>query len=302
MKKILQLLLLLTILAVSPTTYASAAGNPAQIGFEPQVVNISTDAITEVAVNIKDVADLYAFDLTIHYDPAFLVVIDADPARADVQVNQGTFLAGGMVVKNIADPLSGNINYVTTQLNPSPSKSGSGNLLVIRFRGKKVGGTQLSMGEILLSTRDGLPIQFETNSANVTISATAAVGATPTPFDIIKPTSQFETPKATVVVSAATAVASAAKNTQPPAVSGPTATLSPNGKPTKASTYTPTAEILSGNGTPTPKPGTLKQFIDPANLLWVASTILELIVVIALLVFVYKKMQQRKNKSKRKKK
>jgi hypothetical protein len=289
MKKMVGVFIVLCLLAVLlPFTEAHAQATQASIGFEPNAVTLSTGATSEVAVSIQDMRDLYAFDVTVRYDPAYIEIIDADPTTDGIQVSQGTFLEGGMAIKNSVDPQAGTISYVTTQLNPSMPRSGSGVLLVIRLRGKKDGATNLSFGDVQLSTRDGNAIPFNANEAAVTIGQTAPAGPTPTPFAIVTPKAQYE---------AGPTAASNAPAT--PEAGAPSATKSPSGRATLAPTYTPTVSAASGSAlTPTPTLQAQAGLFENWSLFSIVSTILELAVVVILVVFLLRRRKPKKAKKK----
>ena len=45
-----------------------------------------------VEVRVNDVTDLYAVDVKVAFDPSVLEVVDADPAKPGIQVQDGGFL------------------------------------------------------------------------------------------------------------------------------------------------------------------------------------------------------------------
>lgn len=186
-KVILLLIVILAFSSVVPTA-VRAQTNPTVVGFTPQPLTLYLDAPSQVAVIIQDVQDLYAFDVTVQYDPNVLEVIDAAPGAPGIQISQGDFLDKGMTVINRVDEEAGMIQYAATQLNPAQAKEGSGVLLVISLRGKKEGTTTLTFANIQLSTRQGEPIAAIASEAVLNISgAPLPPGPTPTPFAAIEP-------------------------------------------------------------------------------------------------------------------
>jgi hypothetical protein len=145
-----------------------SSGN-SQIGFFISPTSAPNTRI-EVPVEIHNVQDLYALDVTIKFDPAILAVEDADPNQTGVQVALGKFLDPGMVLFNTVDNDKGTIHFVMTQTNPSEPKSGSGNLLVIYFQGIKEGESDLSFTNIQLSDRNGNALSAIEKDAAITIS------------------------------------------------------------------------------------------------------------------------------------
>lgn len=127
----------------------------------------------EVPLEIHNVQGLYALDLSIKFDPSILTVEDADPSSAGVQVALGQFLDPGMVLFNTVDNQNGTIHFVMTQANPSEPKNGSGNLLVIYFKGIKEGSSDLSFTNIQFSDRNGVQINASEADATLTIKSGA---------------------------------------------------------------------------------------------------------------------------------
>jgi hypothetical protein len=167
--------------SITPIEVA-AQNNQTLIRFQPNDLLFSETSNSEIAVWIQDVKDLYAFDITLKYDPAYLEILDSDLGINGIQVSQGTFLDAGLTLKNTVDPTAGTINLVLTQLNPSTEKSGDGSLLVIRMKALKAGNTTLQIENLQLSTRKGLSIPFSHTDANLSLSSAPQIGPSPTPF------------------------------------------------------------------------------------------------------------------------
>jgi hypothetical protein len=152
-----------------------------------QVVNGQT---VDLAVAVIGVTDLYAFNLTLTYDPALVEVLDADPSLGGVQAGLGLFMEPGFVLRNIVDNDSGTVRFAFTQLNPTAPKSGSGHLIVLKLRGKQLSsGSPLTLNLAELSQRDGtlLPV----NTAGGTVSIVEAVAG---PTSTALPTQGAGTP------------------------------------------------------------------------------------------------------------
>lgn len=102
----------------------------------PEQVQAAVGDTFDVAVEVVDVADLYAIDILVAYDPQAVEVIDQDPELEGIQVKLGTLLDPGFVIFNLADNSLGRLRMVMTQLNPSTPKNGTGTLVVITFKAK----------------------------------------------------------------------------------------------------------------------------------------------------------------------
>ena len=90
---------LLTSIFLFLLTSAGSAQTIARAGvFE--VPEIRPGVIVEVPVDIRDVTDLYAFDIEMSFEPEFLDFDDADPNKDGIQAGIGTFMGPGMVLMN----------------------------------------------------------------------------------------------------------------------------------------------------------------------------------------------------------
>ena len=159
----------------------ASAQTSAQVGVF-QAYEIQPGARVEIPIEIRNVQDLYAVDLEIHYDPRILTFEDADPQMDGIQPALGTFLDAGMVLYNTVDPEAGIIRFVMTQVNPSEPKSGSGVLIVLYAVGAAEGESTLEVVRADLSTREGVAIPSELVENSVKVAASAAeIQATPIP-------------------------------------------------------------------------------------------------------------------------
>ena len=136
----------------------------------------------EVAVEVRDVVELYAVDLTIRFDPDILQVEDANPDQEGVQPGLATFLDAGMTLFNIVDNETGTVRFVMSQINPSEGKSGDGNLLVLTFVGKQAGTSPVTVEAVEFANRFGEAIPVSGVDAQIVVSEGAPeVVATPIP-------------------------------------------------------------------------------------------------------------------------
>lgn len=156
-------------------------------------LEIRPGVLVEVPVEIRDVTDLYAFDIEMSFDPEYLEFDDADPNKDGIQPGFGTFLDPGMTLFNLIDPEEGLIHVVMSQINPSEPKSGSGNLLVLYLTGLKTGQTTLEVTKVELSTRYGEAIPVSGVDAEIEIVTDAPV-VTATPIPVIDPIEITEIP------------------------------------------------------------------------------------------------------------
>jgi hypothetical protein len=109
---------------------------------------------------VDDVTGLFAFNITVKFDPDFVQVIDADPRPTSpgVQVRVGEFLdtSSIFVVANEVDNERGILQLMVTLTNPAPGQNGSGVLGTILFRGTQMGESRVHVEEVRLF-RDAFP-------------------------------------------------------------------------------------------------------------------------------------------------
>ena len=122
-------------------------------------LTVASGQAAPFTVSISGVQDLYGFDLQLRFDPTVLEVVDSDVSTPGIQVVAGNFLSPDFVVRNQADNQAGTVEFVVTQLDPSPARSGSGTLFTVSFRGLGPGGTsQVTAGRSKLADRNGVLI------------------------------------------------------------------------------------------------------------------------------------------------
>jgi len=181
-RALFQWIVLLSVIILLGGQFSPAsAQTSAQVGVF-QAYEIQPGARVEIPIEIRNVQDLYAVDLEIHYDPRILTFEDANPQMDGIQPALGTFLDAGMVLYNTVDPEAGIIRFVMTQVNPSEPKSGSGVLIVLYAVGAAEGESTLEVVRADLSTREGVAIPSELVENSVKVAASAAeIQATPIP-------------------------------------------------------------------------------------------------------------------------
>lgn len=190
-------------------------------------LEIPLNTRVEVPVEVRDVSELYAIDLTIRFDPDVLQVEDANSNQAGVQPGLATFLDAGMTLFNEVDNETGTVRFVMSQINPSEGKSGSGNLLVLYFVGKQAGTSQVAVEHVEASDRYGVAITLSEVDAEIVVSASAPeVVGTPIPVQdqaqilVIETLTPTPTPTVTPLATAveATTAVEAAAGVEPTAV------------------------------------------------------------------------------------
>ena len=177
MKKIGILLVVSLILVIMaslvPTRIDYAQGQAsAEVGLFSDYEVAPGDRI-EMPIQIRNVTDLYAVDLTLTFDPTVVTVEDGNRNRPGVQPALGTFLEAGMTLFNTVDVEEGRVHFAMSQVNPSEPKSGDGILLVLYLRGVAEGTADLSFANLEMSDRFGDAIPGTPVDGRVTVSGDA---------------------------------------------------------------------------------------------------------------------------------
>lgn len=228
---------IILILFITSLAHAQSS-ETAQVRVMPDSIQVPQGTTIDLAVEVIEIQDLYAFDISLTFDPTVIQVVDADPDLDGIQVNYGMFLDPGFVLRNEVDNQAGTIRFALTQLNPSQPKSGSGVLIVIRLEGGQVGAqTSLTLTHAELVERDGSDIPTTMNSGEVEVVGTATPGPTNTPI----PTQDPGTPLPTSLPATSTPIRTV--------TAGPSPTSTP--EPSSTPTTTPTA---TDSPTLTPEP------------------------------------------------
>jgi len=164
-----------------------------QITFTKQAtVSLSSESWTidgcgyiDVYIHLANVHDLYAVDLELSFDPAFLEVMDLDTARSGDNLEPvNTWFKSDYIVYNdafnetIDENQAGTIRYVATQQRTAEPVDGEGDIAKIRFRAKAIGSGDIAITSAELSDRDGYLVGREVflGSRTITTDFTAAGG------------------------------------------------------------------------------------------------------------------------------
>jgi hypothetical protein len=156
---------------------ASAADAPVVV--DPDSASVVVGSTVDVAVRIDDASDLYSASFHLTFDPAVLEVVDADPSRDGVQIFPGTFPGPSQGPGDVVANTAGTVDYDFTLLPPALAADGSGVLATIRFRGKSVGSSDLTMTSVELWDYPNEPVTAASTDGSVDV--TEAVADTPTP-------------------------------------------------------------------------------------------------------------------------
>jgi hypothetical protein len=124
-----------------------------------------------VTVRISDVVNLYGIELSLHFTPTDMAVVDADGAAPGVQIAVADCPKPDFVVTNAANNTAGAIEYVVTQLSPTPPFSGNCSVAHIRFRALEEGATGVGFAGLILSDNNFGQIPADTVDLMLDIGA-----------------------------------------------------------------------------------------------------------------------------------
>jgi hypothetical protein len=179
--------------------------------FDPPLLDVGAGQVEQVNVIVENAQDAYGIDVRASFDPAAIEIMDDDPDQSDVQMTPGEFIKPDFLVRNIANNAEGTLQYVATQVNPTPPASGSGVVLSIRVRGKAQGASSaFTVSFVEIADRRGVKMPVEGGEG--AIQVVAPKPETPTPA--VQPTA---TPQRVETISTrAAAVATRPRSTPIP--------------------------------------------------------------------------------------
>jgi hypothetical protein len=181
-------LLILTSLLIG-TVQVYAADTPAIVRPDPLRLEVGLGQEETLTIVLENASEVYGIDIRAHFDPSGMEISDVDPAKDGIQMKSGNFIQPDFVVFNTADNEAGSLQYVTTQVNPTPPANGKGVVISIQVKGKKLGEYPFTIYFAEIADRKGnkLPIEMK----NGVIQVVPAKPNTPTP--IPTPTMPSET-------------------------------------------------------------------------------------------------------------
>lgn len=203
LKRLVYLLVGVMLFAVWSVTPIRAQGNTAIIRLDPNNLTVGQGQVEEVRLVVENGSDIYGIDVRAAFDPAVLEIVDADPAKDGVQMISGEFIKPDFVVRNEADNTAGTLQYVVTQVNPTPPANGSGVVLKIKMRGKKQeASSPFTFTFLEMANGRGLKLPIEPQSGTIQGVAPKPETATPRAENTAEPTQR---PAATTTRAAAAA-------------------------------------------------------------------------------------------------
>jgi hypothetical protein len=182
---------------------------------DPVRLEIGAGQIEILKIRLENADKIYGIDLQAKFDPAVVEVVDADSEQAGIQMLPGAFLKPDFVVRNQVDNTTGTLDYVITQLRPTPSASGAGIVMRVHFLGKTQGtSSKLTFTSAVIADRRGNKQPVTTRGAELVIVAPSPPTATPRPTHTPHPTNTAK-PTAPTLPAASLTPDSANPSTQP---------------------------------------------------------------------------------------
>jgi hypothetical protein len=214
-----------------PLTLAHAQA-AATLSINPSSTSLDAGQSATLAVRITDVTDLYAYDITLHYDPSILEI---------TSIENGSFLKGGFTAAQVLDKQPGTAQIAFTSIPPFTSQSGSGDLATFKVKAKAGGSARITIENIQLLKQDATAIDAAAASGSVTVTGTAATAVSRPITDPGGTTGQSQSQKG-VNPGVAVSTTESSMPTSKPTDANPRSSQ-PTEKPTVRSTVVPAAPL-----------------------------------------------------------
>ncbi len=159
--------LLLLFLFSLPFNTASAEAQAA-LSISPFATTLQVGQSATLSVRITDAKDLYAYDITLRYDPALVEI---------TSIENSSFLQGGFTAAQILDKTAGTAQLAFTSIPPFTAQSGSGDLATFKVKAKTGGSARISIENIQLLQKDATAIVASSTTGTVTVTGGAATEA-----------------------------------------------------------------------------------------------------------------------------
>lgn len=174
------LLLTLAALAVSDSSAWSESPEPA-VSIEPASVEVGAGDTFQVSLEIRDVANLGAFQLDLTHDPAIVEVEN---------INLGDFPGStGRAVNPLGPRIeAGKVVYGAFSFGDAAGPDGSGTLATITLKALASGQTLLGLENVQVIDISGGRIRASTQGATVTVSGTPPARQPATTAGAVEPT------------------------------------------------------------------------------------------------------------------
>lgn len=150
---------------------------PCIVLVSPPSQSVKVGEAFAVEIKVDSVTNLYGVDVRLTFDASRLEVQDANSSLGGIQIEQGTFLnpAQGFMAQNIADNVTGQVQYAFVLLTPAPAPSGAGVLMRVNFVAKAQGDALITLNSVTLSDDQAMPIHATLRNGSVTVTQQTAL-------------------------------------------------------------------------------------------------------------------------------
>jgi hypothetical protein len=184
------LLIVASLLVALPIETARA--QTATVSVSPQSNQVSVGQTLTVHIEIGNVQNLYAVDITLNWDTAMLKL---DSNQSFVGVSSGVLNAPVLVVQDTADKTSGQYHLVATSESPAGPFSGSATIATLTFTVTSSGQSKLTLNPQLASyAQPGSGETSQPISADVVNGIVAAASSSTSPSPSPTPTASSSSP------------------------------------------------------------------------------------------------------------
>jgi hypothetical protein len=126
----------------------------------PATSNVTPGTSFDIDISVSDVADLYAFQFSVAYNPDVLSPVTVLPGD----------LLGTSFFPGTLDETTGLISFISDTLTgPGPGVTGSGSLATLRFLASANGSSALPVSDVILldSVAGEIPVTVANGAVNV---------------------------------------------------------------------------------------------------------------------------------------
>jgi len=137
------------------------ARREARILLAPETLALAPGGTAVLEIRVEEIYQLAGAEVHLVFGPSLLEVVDADPVAEGTQIDHGDFLSPDYVVRNVADPSSGTIDYAIACMPLDKAVSGSGTLARVTFYVLAEGEVEVKIRSALLADVQSEPIPVE---------------------------------------------------------------------------------------------------------------------------------------------
>ncbi|MFQ5855330.1 MAG: cohesin domain-containing protein [Anaerolineae bacterium] len=178
---------------LTPTPSATPSVPATAVVISPASSTVSLGGVVTSAVEVVNVAGLYATEVHVRFDPAIVQVVDADAERPGVQVAPGSLFVSRnhFLAVNRVNNDAGTVDFAVSLLNPEQPIDGSGDVAAITWRAVSPGTTSVELTDVVLADQAGQPLSATLQDGGITVlpaTATPTPTMTPTATSTATPT------------------------------------------------------------------------------------------------------------------